>query len=541
MDINKLSVAFTNLIGWHRNGFAKNDLRLKSLESNRKITSAVANQAEFDQTVNSAPSQEEIFNTWYRFSHGNTQTFPFLPAETLDWALNPDGSIRNTFNSVSWIGVVGPNKYTEFVLDVDIWSTNADDDTIGLAVCFDKDPVTGAESIITVGRSTGGTALYEIWYNPGQAAAGGTYRIYNGAAFVKWGNGQPGTMTKVEAGQGNNDPGWATVAARRGGIANGKVRLRIERKGDIITFQTSDWDNPDLLIPETLFTLDLKSNPKLEKFRAGARYGFVASSQQDSYWKVREFSNPNDAIYRLDTGKVYKNIDGSWVEATDMSLANLGENVWLFNPATKKSFYRQNSEKTWCFGEEPIDPNFVEVPVGVYPSVVSFAMEGITDLPGYQRVDLYAYGWNIQDQLTLNAAGRFVLPYFGSISKTAVKHGELATAFVERVITTDSSGGAATENTNLVIAFAVNTPNPPLQMVVKVYDYEVTLDRQMLGFADDTFVVGVNPDGTSNKEVRSGDVFRYTLTLINNGGAVGNGLAIINKLTTLGVLQLTFK
>lgn len=538
MDISRLAAAFNGLAGWNRAGFIKHDGRLKALEINRKIISAVANQAEFDQTVNSAPSQEEIFNTWYRFSHGSTQTFPFLPAETLDWALNPDGSIRNTFNSVSWIGVVGPNKYKQFVLDVDIWSTNADDDTIGLAVCFDKDPVTGAESVITVSRSTGGTALYEVWYNPAQAAAGGTYRIFNGAAFVKWGNGQPGTMTKAEAGQGNNDPGWGAVAARRGGIANGKVRLRIERKDDIITFQTSDWDNPDLLLPESLFTLDLKSNPKLEKFRNGARYGFLAASQQDSYWKVREFSNPNDAIYRLDTNKVYKNIGGEWVEAPDIPMDNLGTNVWLFNPATKKSFYRIDSQKTLSY-VEPVIPATNIVPIAT-PSGPQAQFVSDTSNPAIGNISCYFYGYKpVYRLLQNNIGGNYsFLDAMGSINNEQTKYGAIVSAFVERIVITRPDNSIS-DNVNVFVVFADNR-NPMDQIAVTINGQPITLWRQQNDYVEEDFVVAVT-NGTPVKKAFSGQAISYSAFLITDGAQnAANGSAIWNAIQADQNLTIAF-
>lgn len=346
-DLTKLAAALTGLTNWTRSAFSNHAVRLTNLENNGGRTLVgrfVGSQAEQDATMNAAPDQQTVFNSWYRFSHDSTGVQPANSGELSAWAYDSaSGSIYNTTNSVTFIGVVSDQKYDEYILDVKIRSTSTDDDQIGVLLAWYKDPTTGKEYTLSVQRSPGGGAwLYAVVYDAYQNTSGGMKVIADGAASVKWGNGGAGNLSAAAAGYTTNDNvnGWGGQATKYSN--DGHIRIYAKRTGDIITVQTSDWADADTLIPSSLLTIDLTSDPVLAKFRGPANYGFVADSQQNSYWTVTQFTNPQDVIYNLLTGTVYENVNGVWSETTAESVADLGTNVLLVNPDTNKVFFMKD-------------------------------------------------------------------------------------------------------------------------------------------------------------------------------------------------------
>lgn len=346
-DLTKIAAAMTGLTNWARSGFSNHNVRITNLENTAGRTLVgryVSSQAEQDATMNAAPDQQTVFNSWYRFSHDSTGVQPANSAELSAWEYNSTtGAIDNTTNSVTFIGVVSQESYDEYILDVDIRSTNTDDDVIGLLLAWYKDPTTGKESTLSVVRSPGGGSwLYAVVYNAFQGVAGNMKTLNDSSAAVKWGNGQPGSLSATAAGYVTNTTttGWSGQATLYS--TDGHTRLYAKRAGDIITVQTSDFSDPDTLLPASLITIDLTSDPLLAKFRGPTPYGFVADSQQNSYWSVSSFTNPQDVIYNLLTGNVYENVNGVWQLTTTETVAGLGEDVLLVNPDTNKVFFMKD-------------------------------------------------------------------------------------------------------------------------------------------------------------------------------------------------------
>lgn len=341
MKLTKLSAALNNLVGWARAGFNAHNTRIAAVEKNKPniiFGNFAADTTEQNALMSTAPSQQDIFNSWYRFSHDNSLVFPAVPTEIDAWAYDAaSSSISNTTNSGSFIGVVSKEVYDSYSLTMKLSSTNPDDDIIGVLLAWYKDPATGREYTISALRSPGGMSpLYAIVYNFNQGAPGGQKTLQDGNAKVTWGNGAAGNLTQAAAGYANNTPGWGGLAAQFG--TDGSVRLHVERTGDIIKVKTTQFANPNALDDNTLLTIDLSTDPLLSKFRGATPYGMVAISQQDSKWAVTEFSNAKDGIYNMTTGEVWMNVNGVWSVSQDYSVAKLGKNVFMVNPKTGKMF-----------------------------------------------------------------------------------------------------------------------------------------------------------------------------------------------------------
>ena len=315
--------------------------QLQTGKANYRSGRFVTTQAEFDQTANAAPDQQAVFNNWYRFSHVNTTPDqPAAPAELLDWTYTPeDGWIRNTTNSATFIGVVSETQYDDYYLDLKLTSANVDDDTIGVVIAWYKDPVTGHEDTLTLLRDPGGNGiLYSVYYN---RLNEGQKVVANGKHLVTWGNGAAGALSRADAGFVTNTPGWAGLAAYHG--STGGARVRIIRDGDVFKIYTAQWQTPDTIDPATELIVDLSTDPVLEKFRGPRSYGLCSNSQAASTWEIQSFTNPKDNIFNLATGEVWEFIGNQWVLSTEYTLADLGKDVFLYNPDLKRMFFMKDS------------------------------------------------------------------------------------------------------------------------------------------------------------------------------------------------------
>jgi hypothetical protein len=334
MNLTKLQSALTNLIGWTRAGFSK----IEENKPNIRFGSFAANLTETENAKSTAPSQQDIFNSWYRFSHNSSGVFPATPSELTAWAYDSGtGTITNTTNSGTFIGMVSKEVYDNYDLQMKLSSIDVDDDNIGVLLAWYKDPDTGKEYTLSAHRSPGGLDfLYGVSYNFNQGASNGEKLVAPGNALVKWGNGAAGNLTRAAAGYAGNTPGWGGLAAQWG--TDGSTRLWIERRGDIIKVKTSQWATPAVEDETTLLTVDLSSDPLLAKFRGPSSYGIVAISQQSSKWEVIDFTNAKDGIYNLASGQVWTRTGGVWTVNPALSLDSLGKNVLLVNPTTGKMF-----------------------------------------------------------------------------------------------------------------------------------------------------------------------------------------------------------
>lgn len=359
MNVTALLASVSNLGAWIRAGFNNHKVRLDSIDENKaniRFGQYVSSSTELTNAKNSAPSQETVFNTWYRFSHGADGNFPSAPAELTSWAYNSGtGKISNTTNSGTFIGVVSKEKYSDYTFDVKLASTNVDDDNIGILLAWYKDPDTGREYTLSAIRSPGGSQpLYGVMYNMGQTAPWGVKTVAAGNATVTWGNGASGALSAAAAGWVSNTPGWGGMAAAKG--TDGTVRIWAERKGDIIKVKTAQWTTPDVLDEATLLTIDLSSDPDLYKFRGSSQYGLVSYSQQDSTWEITSFSNTKDAIYDMVTGDVWVNNAGTWAISATLTLADLGTNVLLVNTATSKMYTMKDDQTIVMFTGGVVGP-----------------------------------------------------------------------------------------------------------------------------------------------------------------------------------------
>ena len=210
--------------------------------------------ADLNIELGDAPSLSDIFNTWYRFSHNATLTFPANASEANAWTYNSgSNTVSSTVNSGTVTGFASTEKYDNYTLTVDLSSAGSDND-IGFVVAgFYTDPSTGYEYTLTVFRQTdggiNGLGSWGIVYNMGQADQ--QILITNGTA--------------------NGTGGWNTAGA---------TKIQVVKSGRYITATTSQFGSLTL-DPATTLTYDLGSNAYTVLFAGRSKYGFGAWSQDN--------------------------------------------------------------------------------------------------------------------------------------------------------------------------------------------------------------------------------------------------------------------
>lgn len=312
----------------------------------------VENQQEFNDSSDVDVSQDEIFNSWYRFSHFNLGNFPHNASELNQWSYdNLTNTISCTINSASYIGFISENYFENYELEAVFKSNNADDDVIGFVVAFYEDPITGNENTLSVLVCRGGTGNNHN-YVPAQTGDNFSFAlVYNyqqadakiiGTYFNETGSPYNGAWT-------NNSDG-----------ING-IKVKVVRNGDTITAYRSSFDfdkNLNEGVGEFL-TIDLNSDADLVQFKGKRRYGYSCFSQDDSTFTEISFSNNDDLIYNIPDNNVYrydKQLE-QWVIDSGRSFSDLGINKFIFNENTEKLFYVNDNVETIKVSEPYIEPS----------------------------------------------------------------------------------------------------------------------------------------------------------------------------------------
>lgn len=300
------------------------------------LASIVADSTELSAEQARTVSMAEVFNTWYRFSHQRgTAAQPAQPSELTSWAYDaPSDTIRSTLNSASVLGFVSRKKYDTYTLQVEVSSTDADDDDIGLVIAFAKDPVTGYESKLVANRSPGGNSkAWSVIRNYQQDTG---ERVLFNSDQIAWGNGGYGLTPAAS--------GYVANTAGQGWGALGPCRIRIVRTGDLIVVSTSEFGaGYQSYKPAADFTIDLTSNPDLALFRGPRAYGYMAESQASATFKTLEFTGDQRTIIDLANSKIWtQNTDKSWAAGPVLTgaqlIAAIGSGRIFHNPVTGKTY-----------------------------------------------------------------------------------------------------------------------------------------------------------------------------------------------------------
>lgn len=269
----------------------------------------VRNQFEYDQTIAAKESFAEVYNSWPRLSHNGTKQ----PALEAEW--NYDGntdSIKSARNSLTLIGFVSYEAFEDYDLEVEVSSDNANADWIGVVIGYVE--LNGQQNTLMAMRVLNhDTQTFFVAYNSRLLATN------NG------GIANPNPYKNENTGKG-----WQQC---------GPLRLKVKRRGDIIEIWTTLPNAPTVWQENTKITIDLTSDPLLDKFRGPSRYGYCAQSQQNATWRSIVRPGARRPIYRMDTKTMYLYQNGSWVQQSAGTENNyVAPNTFYFNQTTKRLF-----------------------------------------------------------------------------------------------------------------------------------------------------------------------------------------------------------
>lgn len=292
-----------------------------------KYARIVDNERDLALEKSSIYSFSDVFNNWKRISIYDKGVFPAKPSELNDWIYKDStDQIECTINTETLVGFVSPEKYNNYTFDVALSSQDLDDDWIGVLLAYSH--IDGKDYTITAMRRSGNTEFsptlpssspnvngglwtWRIIYNFTQGPSGGEYVIADGSS------------------------GLSTFDSWRD---SGLTKVRSVRSGNIITASTTNFKTPNTYT-KTL-TVDLTSDPRLEKFINPSNIGYVAYSQALSTYKNITFTGGQNVIYDSSSGGVWVHTGSQWMLDAGLNMYDiLSEGIIYANSNLGKAFF----------------------------------------------------------------------------------------------------------------------------------------------------------------------------------------------------------
>lgn len=288
---------------------------------------------------NVPPSQATVFNTWDR-SSGMSLYYPGGVGATGDaaaWTFqtNPDRIVQPN-NTASYESFISPDMYSDYEMEATLYSSDIDDDIIGL---------------VAAGIRLNGTTNLQLML---LHSANGLAHPTTGAAATSWNHGfhllgatpadtapfTPKQVGAIRTGGGLDGGG--------NGWNGGYVRVRVVRRGNVITATCSDWQvsraaaNSASLLASSELVLDMATVPELAPLLTSARYGYTTVSQAGATYYDVAFSGGLDKtkVVDLQTGQVWKYnfTTAAWELSANTIQQELGYVREITNPETGETY-----------------------------------------------------------------------------------------------------------------------------------------------------------------------------------------------------------
>lgn len=292
----------------------------------------VATEADLEICKNSAPSFEEVFNNWLKFSHLNGVDNA-KPEELSAWTYDADiNTVVQPLNTESYCGFVSPKSYSSYDIKVRLYSTGEDDDQIGMVAAFATD-ANGKQHTLSFIRSPWNNTGEYKWickvdhctYDMGMTSHGqiiladktSTITIPSDASVTNWGTSLIGTGTVIH----------------------------MTRNGNVFTAACSQF-NSSTIDENTRITIDLDAlssqYPVLNNFKGASSWGYSTLSQPYSMYENISVTDPDGYIYDLTSNSVlqFDSKTNTWVKMNNVIPATmLGAGRLSYNKKTGKLFY----------------------------------------------------------------------------------------------------------------------------------------------------------------------------------------------------------
>lgn len=273
------------------------------------------NAAELAALKNTTEDFGRVFRNWRRISLLDTLVTPAVPDELDAWKFDePKNAIICQVNSKSLVGFVSPGSYLDYTFEVNVTSSDADDDLIGILLATYVDG--GKTHTLTALRSCGGDGSglkgseagnrpRSLWYVVKDFGTSEARYIYEGNGGLKW----PDTGTVDDSRHPTEDVG--SMANKGWGAWLKGVKIRAVRHDSTITVQTTDFDG-DAYVAGSLVTIDLTAHDDLAGFLGKCPIGYVAFSQDKATWKTLTRPDASRPIYDITTGQVITYDGNTW-------------------------------------------------------------------------------------------------------------------------------------------------------------------------------------------------------------------------------------
>lgn len=326
--------------------FGKKGSKGTELESGElvNLSTIVASSAEFDQMK--GIKFKDVFSTWKRIALNGSDPNA-VPSEIDTWTYDETTDTVNcTVNSVSTVGFISPNAYDHYTFEVDLSSSNGDDDAIGLCLAYIATG-NGAYSLCLYRQAGSNVQPLEgvtsksafplaVIYQPGvssQPNFDSTQRLVKGTA---------GSMVYPD-GTAIPSTGIPGNGLNKGWDVFGKVRLKVVRAGNIITIQSANGSGATTYPPENMITIDLNASDDLKKFLVPCRVGFLAYSQPNASFKSIVQPGVNDQIVDARDNSIWTYNGSTWTQSFfNESNAPVKEGRIYKNTITGKLFFVQS-------------------------------------------------------------------------------------------------------------------------------------------------------------------------------------------------------
>lgn len=223
-------------------------------------------------------TQQDIFNKWPRingaeyFKNGIVAT-----GEADDWYMSGDTIIMPT-NTAGLNAFISPYKYENYTLESRLYSSNGDDDTIGLVAAHTR--IGGDNYTLYVSRTKAGQ-------NP-----------TSGLGFIFSKNNGMQVITNI------------SVGGTSGGWSGNWSKMKVVRDGDIFKVWAGDWNNSNYSTTEPIMTIDLNDYPEMEMLQGAKSYGYMTWSQADTRYYDNVFIGGSGAGADVEI----ETIEGEWVD-----------------------------------------------------------------------------------------------------------------------------------------------------------------------------------------------------------------------------------
>lgn len=298
----------------------------------------VTSTAEMNECKTELPSFKDVFNSWRPYSHLNGKDNA-SSADLSGWYYDAaKDTIVQPRNSDSVTGYVSPKTYSSYDITVRFYSSNSDDDQMGIVGAFAVD-ANGKEHTLTFIATPFNNTGTRKW------CCKVDHCVYDVNDTTNYN--QIIIMDKT-----STVTGAATSAAGAWNKFPNGITVNVKREGNVFTATCSQF-NSTTLDSKTTMVIDLdvlsQQYPVLNNFKGSASWGYMSMSQPYSMYENIAITNDDGYIFDTANNQVLEYDTGTqkWVVKSGMTPTSvIGAGRLSFNKKTGKLFY--------CTGREII-------------------------------------------------------------------------------------------------------------------------------------------------------------------------------------------